>query len=487
MSWSALHYDNLYSRLPAHFYSRVQPEPVPAPYLIHLNRELSEQIGLPIAEMDITELLPILSGNRIHDQHQPLAMLYAGHQFGRWVPQLGDGRAIQLAEILDSEQQRWALQLKGAGPTPYSRNADGRAVLRSTIREYLCSEAMHGLGVPTTRALSIVGSDMEVYREQIESAAILLRVAPSFVRFGHFEVFASRGQHEDVKLLADHIIEEHYPDLLNQDDAYIRLFRNVVDNTARLMAQWQCVGFMHGVMNTDNMSILGLSIDYGPFGFMDAYDPAHICNHTDVQGRYAYSKQPQIGLWNLMCLAEAFGSLTTGDDLREILAEYESKFATYYTLLMRDKLGLFDQPQSIDATLINGLLEQMKDSGADYTNTFRALSNLTENEADVRYLQDLFIDTDRFQDWLRQYRSRLQETGLSGQERSMRMKQKNPKYVLRNYLLQQAIDKAKQKNYSDMESLLRLVQRPFEEHPGYEAYSEQPPDWATHIQVSCSS
>ncbi|MDH5185278.1 MAG: protein adenylyltransferase SelO family protein [Gammaproteobacteria bacterium] len=269
MVWSTFHYDNSYSRMPAHFYARVMPELVPAPYLIHLNLDVAKLTGVGLTSIELQELLPVLSGNALESQYLPLSMLYAGHQLGHWVPQLGDGRAIQIAEIIDADKQRWALQLKGAGPTPYSRNADGRAVLRSTIREYLCSEAMQGLGIPTTRALSMVGSDMEIYREEIESAAILLRTAPSFVRFRHFEVFASRGLSEDVQRLADYIIAQHYPDLKNLANPYAALFTQVVDSIARLMAQWQASGFMHGVMNTDNMSIHGITIDYGPFAFMD--------------------------------------------------------------------------------------------------------------------------------------------------------------------------------------------------------------------------
>lgn len=487
MAWSSLRYDNSYHRLPGHFYSRVEPGPVPAPYLIHLNDDVAKLIGLNPQSVVPEELLSVLSGNQLEEQHLPLSMLYAGHQFGHWVPQLGDGRAIQIAEIINTENERWALQLKGAGPTPYSRNADGRAVLRSSIREYLCSEAVHGLGIPTTRALSIVGSDMEIYREEIESAAILLRTAPSFVRFGHFEVFASRGLTEDVKRLADYIIEHHYPDFQDKPEPYVQLFTQVVDSTARLIAQWQAAGFMHGVMNTDNMSIHGLTIDYGPFGFMDAYDPAHICNHTDTQGRYAFNNQPQIGLWNLMCLAESFTSLISREQLKEILSEYEMKFATDYTLLMRKKLGLFDEAQTEDAALINDLLAMMKESRADYTNTFRALSMLSKEDGDIHRLRDQFIDIARFTNWLEKYTVRIDELGMSDDIRNERMKQQNPKYVLRNYLLQEAIDKAKQKDYSEIGTLLKLISSPYEEHKGFEHYSNPPPEWASQLQVSCSS
>ncbi|MEW6613804.1 MAG: protein adenylyltransferase SelO family protein, partial [Pseudomonadota bacterium] len=290
-----LDFDNSFARLPEPFYSRVMPTPVPAPELLSYNETAAALLDLDPREAQRPEFVEYFSGNRPLPGSEPLAALYAGHQFGHYVPQLGDGRAILLGEVRNRAGERWELQLKGAGRTPYSRGGDGRAVLRSTIREYLCSEAMHGLGIPSTRALCIVGSELEVYRESVERGAVLLRLAPSHVRFGSFEVFFYRDQHAELKLLADYVIERHYPELADGDDRYVRFFQEVVLRTARLLAQWQAVGFAHGVMNTDNMSILGLTLDYGPFGFLDRYDPGFICNHSDHAGRYAFDRQPQIG------------------------------------------------------------------------------------------------------------------------------------------------------------------------------------------------
>jgi len=488
MTWDQRQYDNSYSRLPEHFYSRVDPTPVPEPYLVHLNPEAASLIGLDPAQFTKTELAEVLSGNRLLEGHEPLAMLYAGHQFGQWVPQLGDGRAIQLAEVLNKEQERWALQLKGSGLTPYSRGGDGRAVLRSTVREYLCSEAMYGLGIPTTRALSMVGSDMEVYREEIESAAVLLRLAPSFVRFGHFEVFSSRGQTEDVKQLADYVVAQHYPELVEHPHKYAEFFLKVTELTADLIAQWQAVGFMHGVMNTDNMSILGLTIDYGPYGFMEAYRSSHVCNHSDYSGRYRYKHQPDIGLWNLSRLGEAMGSLIDETKMVKALSYYERRFLQRYSELMHHKLGLFDGPQEGDAALVNGLMSMMEASGADFTNSFRALGDVGMADSDtVEALRDQFIDRDAFGQWLESYRERLKRGSLGDAERRERMNRVNPKYVLRNYLAQVAIDAAQQKDYREIERLMGLLQRPYEEQVGMEEYTRPAPDWAQDMEVSCSS
>jgi uncharacterized protein YdiU (UPF0061 family) len=488
MSWERLRYDNSYSRLPEHFYSRVAPTPVPEPYLVHLNPEAARLIDLDHEALNEQELAEVLSGNRLLDTHEPLAMLYAGHQFGQWVPQLGDGRAIQLAEVVNADRERWALQLKGSGLTPYSRGGDGRAVLRSTIREYLCSEAMHGLGVPTTRALSMVGSDMEVYREEIESAAILLRLAPNFVRFGHFEVFASRGQTDDVKRLADYVIAHHFPELENHEHKYAEFFLRVVELTADLIAHWQAVGFMHGVMNTDNMSILGLTIDYGPFGFMEAYQPGHICNHSDYSGRYRYKHQPDIGLWNLTRLGEALGSLVDETKMVKALGYYERRFLQRYSDWWHRKLGLFDAPREGDAQLINDFLEMMEASGADFTNSFRALCEVSAEDSEtVEALRDEFIDRAGFDQWLQRYRERLSQSDIDEGERQQRMRAINPRYVLRNYQAQVAIEQAQKKDYREIDRLLTLLRRPFEEQPGMEEYTRPAPDWAREMEVSCSS
>src|SRR5574337_848819 len=368
-----LSFDNSYARLPEAFYARLNPTPFSStPFLVHANRAAAELIDLDPAELARPEFAGLFGGSMLAPGMEPLAMLYSGHQFGVYVPQLGDGRAILLGEVKNDRGERWDLHLKGAGMTPFSRDGDGRAVLRSTIREYLCSEAMHGLGIPTTRALCIVGSDEKVYREQVETGATLLRMAPSHVRFGTFEIFYYRKQYDHLTVLADYVIANHYPHLAVATDKYARFFAEVTERTANLIAQWQAVGWAHGVMNTDNMSILGITLDYGPFGFMDDYDAGFICNHSDHNGRYAFNQQPLIGLWNLSCLAQALLPLVPKEELKAALDRYTPVCEARYMELMRAKVGLIDE-QEEDAELIHDLLALMHQHHADYTIFFRAL------------------------------------------------------------------------------------------------------------------
>lgn len=351
-------FDNTFSRLPGEFYTRLRPTPLPDPYLVAFNPSAAALVGLAPAHATEPGLIDILGGNSVPPGAAPLSALYAGHQFGHYVQQLGDGRAILLGEALGPDQRRWDLQLKGGGLTPYSRTADGRAVLRSTIREYLCSEAMHGLGVPTTRALAIVGSDAPVYRESVETAAVLTRMAPCHVRFGSFEVFFHRRQEDQVRILADYVLREHYPELLSAEKPYVALLAEIVYRTAELVAHWQAVGFCHGVMNTDNMSVLGLTIDYGPFGFLDGFDWGHICNHSDDGGRYAYNMQPGVAHWNLYCLGQALLPLMELEEAEAALQRYEPAFDTAYATRMRAKLGLLSAEEG-DAELAADLLGLM--------------------------------------------------------------------------------------------------------------------------------
>lgn len=481
-----LNFANHYARLPEHFYSRVKPTPLPAPYLVSFNANAARLIDLDVGEASRTDFAEHFSGNRLPPNAEPLAMLYAGHQFGQFVPQLGDGRAIMLGEIRNRAGERWEVQLKGSGITPYSRHGDGRAVLRSSIREYLCSEAMHALGIPTSRALCIVGSDEPVYRETVETAAVLTRLAPSHVRFGSFEVFFYRGQYEQIQALADFVITHHYAEFTDAADKYRLLLKEVTLRTAKLMAQWQAVGFCHGVMNTDNMSILGLTLDYGPFGFMESYDPAYICNHSDPEGRYAYNQQPQIGLWNLACLAQALSKLVNEADTDEILENYAPTFYQHYVILMGNKLGL-ENPVMEDFPLIDAWLKLLHDNRLDYTNTFRNLGNF-RIDADNHILRDQFPDRTAFDAWAQDYRTRLQSEYSKDTERKTRMDAVNPKYILRNYLAQIAIEKAEQqRDFSEIDRLLALLTKPFDEQPEMEIYAAPPPESARHIMVSCSS
>jgi hypothetical protein len=481
-----LNLDHSYDRLPPAFYSRVEPTPLPDPCLVAFNEDAARLIDLDPAEAKREKFLAVMAGNARLNGEEPFAMLYSGHQFGTYVPQLGDGRALQIGEVMNDRDERWALQLKGSGMTPYSRMADGRAVLRSTIREYLCSEAMHGLGIPTTRALCIVGSDEPVYRETPETAAVLLRMAPSHVRFGSFEVFYYRKQHENLALLADHVIETFFPELNGAPDRYHRLLVEVVERTARLIAKWQAVGFSHGVMNTDNMSILGLTLDYGPFGFMERFDYAYICNHSDTQGRYAYGNQPHIGIWNLACLAQALTPIIPVEQCNAALQSYEPVYFDEYSALMRAKLGLATA-EADDRQLVLDLLESMAKSGVDYTIFFRALAGFRRGAANSE-LRDQFIERVAFDIWAERYGARLAREGSNDAEREARMNRVNPRYVLRNYLAQVAIERATgEKDYSEIDRLLHLLRQPFDEQPEMASYASPPPDWAQEIQVSCSS
>lgn len=483
-----LAFDNTYARLPQAFYARLNPTPFSAPpNLIHANQVAAELIDLDPEQLTRPEFAELFGGNALAPGMEPLAMLYSGHQFGVYVPQLGDGRAILLGEAKNEQGQRWDLHLKGAGMTPFSRDGDGRAVLRSTIREYLCCAAMQGLGIPTTQALCLVGSDDKVYREQIETGAMLVRMAPTHVRFGTFEVFYYRKQHEHLKILADYVIEQHFPHLHDVDEKYAKFFAEVVERTARLIAQWQAVGWAHGVMNTDNMSILGLTLDYGPYGFMDDYDAGFICNHSDHNGRYAFNQQPYIGLWNLSCLAQALLPLAEKDALKAGLETYQPLFEQEYQKRMRTKLGLIET-RAEDDELIRDFLGLLQGSHADYTIVFRDLGTFSSAEGMRNEgVRDHFLNRDRFDAWAGRYRDRLRSEDSRDDERQGRMNRVNPKYVLRNYLAQVAIEKAQNKDFSEIDRLFTLLQDPFKDQPGRQAYAAPPPNWGKHLTVSCSS
>jgi len=483
-----LPFSNSFAALPPAFYSRIAPTAFETePRLIHFNTQAAALLDLdPSVQYDPRFVAAFSGGRRLHGM-DPIAMLYAGHQFGHYVPQLGDGRAIILGETANRRGEKWELQLKGSGQTPYSRGSDGRAVLRSSIREYLCSEAMHGLDIPTTRGLCLIGSADEVHRERIETGAMLTRLAPSHVRFGSFEVFYYRDQHEHVRTLADYVITQHYPEHADQPDRYLRFLQTVIERTARLLAQWQAVGFAHGVMNTDNMSILGLTLDYGPYGFMETYDPGFICNHSDHHGRYAFDQQPQIGLFNLSCLAQALLPLLEIEAARAALDTYQARFTEHYHRLMAQKLG-FAQPDETVVHLLDELLTQMHASRTDYTLLFRALGAVPRDSNEgAPALRDRFVDRERFDRWLDGYRAHLRASARDDATRRPTMLASNPKYVLRNYLAQVAIEKAEKGDYSEIEQLLAVLRAPFDEHPQQAHYAEPAPAWADNIQVSCSS
>ncbi len=468
------------------------PTPLPDPIWVAQNEALRDELGLHKQLFTDESFLLAMAGSTLLDGSKPKASVYSGHQFGVWAGQLGDGRAISLGEI-HTRLGIQDIQLKGAGPTPYSRRGDGRAVLRSSIREFLCSEAMFGLGIPTTRALCVTGSPAKVYREELESAAVVARVSPSFVRFGHFEHFASIGNIDAVRLLVHHVVNEHMPSLADQtlDDKQLALalLNETTHRTASLMAHWQAVGFCHGVMNTDNMSILGLTLDYGPFQFLDGFNANHICNHSDGQGRYAYAKQPQIAYWNLFCLAQALMPIIQEQELAlQVLETYKSLYPNTYDMRMRTKLGLTDT-QANDRALVQDLFSLMDKDRVDYPLFWRRLSHAvcesSKNAHAFDPVRDLFIHRDDMDAWLKRYALRLEtcDKNRAGAD----MLRVNPKFVLRNHLGELAIRQAKTGDYSMVQSLLQVLQTPFDEHPMHEAWAGLAPEWASGIEISCSS
>ncbi|MET0982817.1 MAG: protein adenylyltransferase SelO [Telluria sp.] len=492
MTPDALTFGNGFAALPPAFYTRLMPTPLPAPYFVAASSRAAALVGIEPAALEQDDFVATFTGNRVPDGSEPLSAVYSGHQFGVWAGQLGDGRAILLGD-LDGPEGRMELQLKGAGKTPYSRMGDGRAVLRSSIREFLCSEAMAALGIPTTRALVITGSNQRVMRENIETASVVTRMAPSFVRFGSFEHWHSRDRAEELRLLADYVIDTFYPDLKTAANPYQALLAEVTRRTARMIAGWQSVGFMHGVMNTDNMSILGLTLDYGPFGFMEAFDVNHICNHTDQGGRYSYANQVAIGHWNCYALGNALLPLIDSvDAAQEALDVYMPEFERKLDELLHAKLGLARVEEG-DRALFDGLFTIMQASHVDFTLLFRRLGDLRRDAPEAGHaasdapLRDLFIDRAAFDDWAVRYRARLALEDRTDDARRSAMNGVNPKYVLRNYLAQQVIEQAQNGDYSGVRALLAVLEQPFDEHPAHEAWAALPPDWAAHLEVSCSS
>lgn len=465
------------------FYTELSPTPLDNARLVWHNAPLAQALDLPAGLFAVEKGAGVWGGESLLPGMRPLAQVYSGHQFGVWAGQLGDGRGILLGEQQLADGRRFDWHLKGAGLTPYSRMGDGRAVLRSTLRESLASEAMHALGIPTSRALSVVTSDTPVYRERAEQGAMLMRIAESHLRFGHFEHFYYRRQPEKVQLLADYAIRHHWPHLAEDSDKYPNWFRDVVTRTARLIARWQTVGFAHGVMNTDNMSLLGLTFDYGPFGFLDDWQPDFICNHSDYQGRYSFDNQPAVALWNLQRLAQTLSPFIRAEDLNRALDDYQPALLTEYGQRMRRKLGLFSEEKG-DNDLLNGLLELMAREGSDFTRTFRSLS-LTEQHSAASPLRDEFIDRDAFDRWFSNYRSRLQREEVSDDARRRSMQENNPAMVLRNWLAQRAIEQAESGDFAEFARLHQALRMPFADRD--DDYVARPPEWGKRLEVSCSS
>lgn len=480
-----LNFDNTYQQLPPLFYSHVPLTPLQQPHLISFNEDVGKLIDIDETTFNAHHYIDYFNGTRTFVHSKPIATVYAGHQFGVFVPQLGDGRAILLGEIRNRQNQKWDVQVKGGGSTPYSRMADGRAVLRSTIREYLCSEAMHALGIPTTRGLCVIGSNESVYRETQETGALLVRVAKTHIRIGHFEFFYYRNQHDHLKTLLNYVIHHYYPEYEDKEDGIALFFSEFVKRTATLMAQWQAAGFTHGVMNSDNFSIIGDTIDYGPFGFMESYDINFVPNHSDYNERYSYEQQPHIGQWNCACLAQTLTPFLSTDTLTQIVDSFDAHFIKAYSTLLLNKIG-FEQFIPDDQALLDDMFKLMMNEKTDYAIFYRALSHFTV-DGENTHLRDLFVNREQWGAWATRYNARLKQEPESDSARMQRMLKANPKYILRKHLAQTAIGKAEQGDFSEVNRLLVLLKHPFDEQPDMQAYANHPPDWAASIHLSCSS
>ena len=480
-----LTFDNRFARLGDAFSTSVIPEPIAEPRLVVASDAAMALLDLEPTEAHAPVFAELFGGHKLWSEAEPRAMVYSGHQFGGYSPRLGDGRGLLLGEIYNDAGEHWDLHLKGAGQTPYSRMGDGRAVLRSSIREFLASEALHALGIPSSRALCVIGSSTPVWRETQERAAMVLRLAPSHVRFGHFEYFYYTRQPEQQRILAEHVLSQHFPECQTEPEPYLAMFRSIVERNAEMIALWQTYGFCHGVMNTDNMSILGITFDFGPFAFLDDFDANFICNHSDDQGRYSYSNQVPVAHWNLSALAQSLTPFISVEALQETLALFLPLYEAHYLHLMRRRLGL-TQAQDDDKVLIERLLQLMQPGAVDYTLFFRKLGDQPAEQA-VRVVRDDFIDLAGFDRWAEDYLARVAREPGNAEGRRERMHAVNPLYILRNYLAQNAIKAAEEGDYDEVRRLHKVLSKPFEEQPGMEAYAQRPPEWGKHLEISCSS
>jgi uncharacterized protein YdiU (UPF0061 family) len=486
-------FQNTYTALPANFFARVVPTPVASPKLIKLNRPLALHLGLDPDRLDSPEGAEILAGKRVPDGADPIAMAYAGHQFGHFVPQLGDGRAILLGEVIDTDGVRRDIQLKGSGPTPFSRRGDGRAALGPVLREYIVSEAMAVLGIPTTRSLAAVMTGESVLRETLLPGAVLTRVASSHIRVGTFQYFAARGDTEGVRRLADHVINRHYSELINAEHPYHALLSAVIARQAELVARWLLIGFIHGVMNTDNTSISGETIDYGPCAFMDHYDPATVFSSIDEQGRYAYGNQPRIALWNLTRLAECLLPLLNEtqdkaiEEAQATLGEFIEKFDAAYQAGLLSKLGLFTAHEE-DRALAQDLLDAMAKNQADFTLTFRRLSDAALDAANDREVRQLFADPAAYDEWAARWHQRISEEPQQSAARQAAMRAVNPAFIPRNHRVEAVIDAAVNRDdFAPFEELLAVLSNPYQDQPAFAAYADPPKPEQRVLQTFCGT
>ncbi|MGO8911160.1 MAG: protein adenylyltransferase SelO [Bradyrhizobium sp.] len=486
-------FQNTYSTLPDGFFARVAPTPVASPRLVKLNRPLAARLGLDPDRLESPEGAEILAGKRVPGGAEPIAMAYAGHQFGHFVPQLGDGRAILLGEVVDADGVRRDIQLKGSGPTPFSRRGDGRAALGPVLREYIVSEAMAALGIPTTRSLAAVVTGEIVLRETALPGAVLTRVASSHIRVGTFQYFAARGNTEGVRQLADHVIARHYPEAANAERPYQALLQGVIARQAELVARWLLVGFIHGVMNTDNTSISGETIDYGPCAFMDSYDPAAVFSSIDEQGRYAYANQPRIALWNLTRFAECLLPLFSDDKDKAIeqaqfaLGEFAGTFTTAYQAGLRQKTGLLTERDG-DEALVQDLLDAMANNQADFTLTFRALNDAALDSDGDQRVRQLFADPTAYDEWAVRWRQRMGEEPQAPAARQTAMRAVNPAFIPRNHRIEAVIEAAvRRDDFAPFEELLAVLSRPFEDQPALSVYAEAPKPDQRVLQTFCGT
>jgi len=473
-------FDNSYARLPDRFFAKLPPTPVAAPKLIRLNEPLARELGLDPIVLASPAGVEVLAGNRVPESAEPLAMAYAGHQFGHWVPRLGDGRAVLLGELVDRDGQRRDIQLKGAGPTPFSRMGDGRAALGPVLREYIVSEAMAALGIPTTRALAAVSTGEWVFRETVLPGAVLTRVASSHIRVGTFQYFAARDDREGLTRLVEHVIDRHYPELAGQPEPARELIVAVAGRQAELVARWLHVGFIHGVMNTDNMSIAGETIDYGPCAFMDVYHPQKVFSSIDQTGRYAYANQPSIAYWNLACLAQAlFPLLADNDEAASAIAKaaidtYAERFDAAWLAGMRTKLGL-TEPGADDAELAGAFLECMARDEADFTTTFRELCDEAEAGPESGAGENASrLSRPAFADWMARWRQRLASEDVARTSRAQTMRAANPAVIPRNHRVEEAISAALDGDVSPFERLVAAVSDPYVDRPEFAEYTAPP-------------
>jgi len=468
-----------YLSLDEEFYDLCDPIPLEEPYLISFSPEAAELINLDPECKDDPRFIDLLNGTYVPEGGTTYSMCYAGHQFGHYNPRLGDGRAHNLGSA-----NGWHLQLKGSGETLYSRMADGRAVVRSSIREYLMSEAMHHLGIPTTRAMGVIGSKTKVVRDTIENGAIIMRLSPSWIRFGTFEYFYYMGEHAKLEALAEYVIAETYPHLKNDEDRFYKMFCEIVDRTASLIAQWQAIGFNHGVMNTDNMSIAGLTIDYGPYAMLDDFNYGHVCNKTDRAGRYSYGQQPNVSYWNLTMLSRALSPIIDEDRMQQKLDDFGAFiYPNAYIDVMRVKLGLSVKLEE-DIELIKELVGALQDAYVDYTIFFRTLSRY---DGERTPLYDIAMNPVAIDEWLNLYDERLSKEIQEQNERQRLMLHTNPKYVLKNYMIQKAIDLAEKGDFSMVETLLCIARKPYEELNEFEHLAQETPEEHKNVCLSCSS